>query len=106
MKESYTKMLNKEPTLRLRPREAEKVSLDIPKDTLASMQRIAASRDMSLRGLLKLYIGQGLRQDLSRFYADHVLNSTAEVLARHLHDDDQISAIMQDLQVGSLAQVS
>lgn len=91
------KMPNKELKLRLRPREAEKISLDIPKDTLASMQRIAASRDMSLHGLLKFYIGQGLRQDLSRSYADQVLNATAEVLARHLHDDDQISAIMQEL---------
>jgi len=99
-------MPNKKPKLRLRPREADQISLDIPKDTLASMQRIAASRDMSLRGLLKFYIGQGLRQDLSRFYTDQLLNTTAEVLARHLHDDDQISAIMQDLQVGSLVQVS
>ena len=106
MKESYTKMPNKEPTLRLRPREAEQISLDIPKDTLASMQRIAASRDMSLRGLLKFYIGQGLRQDLSRFYADYLLDTTAQVLARHLQSEHEISAIINEIQVGSMVQVT
>ncbi|MCI0489161.1 MAG: hypothetical protein L0229_21420 [Blastocatellia bacterium] len=52
--------------LHLRPRPSEKVSLNIPEDTLESLRRIAASRDMSCEALIKFYIGQGLRQDLAK----------------------------------------
>jgi hypothetical protein len=52
-------------TLQLHPRPQETISLNIPKDTLESLKKIAESRDMSCEALLKFYIGQGLRQDLS-----------------------------------------
>jgi hypothetical protein len=39
--------------LQLRPRSKETISLDIPKDTLESLKKVAVSRDMSLEGLLK-----------------------------------------------------
>ena len=54
--------------LKVRPREAETVSLQIPKDTLASLKKVAEQRDMSLDALLKLYIGKYLRQDLSQLH--------------------------------------
>ena len=57
--------------LHLRPRPAEKVSLNIPEDTLESLRRIAASRDMSCEALIKFYIGQGLRQDISKQFEEH-----------------------------------
>jgi predicted DNA-binding ribbon-helix-helix protein len=38
--------------LQLRPRTAEIVSLNIPTDTLASLEKIAANRDMSVQALL------------------------------------------------------
>ncbi len=44
-----------------RPRAKETVSLDMPKDALESLKKVAASRDMSLEALLRFYIGQGLR---------------------------------------------
>ena len=56
-------------TLQLNPRPKEKVSLDIPADTLANLKKVAASRDMSFEALLKLYIGQGLRQDLAKSFS-------------------------------------
>ncbi len=52
--------------LRLRPRPSSLVSLPVPDDVLDSLQTIANDRNMSLEGLLKLYIGKGLRQDLSQ----------------------------------------
>ena len=52
--------------LRLRPRVTETVSIEIPADTLESLNKVAASRDMSMEALLKLYIGQSLRQDLAK----------------------------------------
>ncbi|MBW4693259.1 MAG: BrnA antitoxin family protein [Lyngbya sp. HA4199-MV5] len=59
--------------LKVRPREAETVSLQIPKDTLASLKKVAEQRDMALDALLKLYIGKCLRQDLSQLLANQVL---------------------------------
>ncbi|HEX2080041.1 MAG TPA: DUF433 domain-containing protein [Longimicrobium sp.] len=53
-------------TFRPRPRPSESVTLSIPTDTLASIRRVAAARDMSPEALLKFYIGQGLRQDVAR----------------------------------------
>ncbi|NEQ68451.1 MAG: hypothetical protein F6K21_23710 [Symploca sp. SIO2D2] len=53
-------------TLQLHPRLQKQVSLNIPTDTLASLKKVAASRDMSCEALIKLYIGQGLRQDLEK----------------------------------------
>lgn len=59
-----------EPTLHLRPRVTETVSIEIQTDTLDSLKKVAASRDMSYEALLKLYIGQGLRQDLAKLFSD------------------------------------
>ena len=62
--------------LRFRPRESATISTKIPVDTLASLEKVAASRDMSLEALIKLYVGQGLRQDLAKLFADRVLETT------------------------------
>jgi hypothetical protein len=50
----------------LRPRPSSLLNLLVPDDVLASLQKMADDRNMSLEGLLKLYIGKGLRQDLSQ----------------------------------------
>ncbi|MCI0494663.1 hypothetical protein L0Z72_06615 [candidate division KSB1 bacterium] len=84
--------------LRFRPRAAETVSIEIPKDALDSLKKVAAIRDMSFHALLKFYVGQGLRQDLSRLFADRVLDKTAEVLARHLRSEEEVSTIMREIQ--------
>ena len=79
--------------LHLRSRSVSTVSLQIPVDTLASLEKVAASRDMSPQALMKFYIGQGLRQDLTKlftsftndfvlWFADRVLEKTAQVLTR------------------------
>jgi hypothetical protein len=68
---------NEEITLNIKPRPSEKVSISIPKDTLASLETIAHNQDMSLEALLKFYIGQGLRQDLAK------LSSELEVTIHH-----------------------
>lgn len=56
--------------LHLRPRAAEIVSIKIPTDTLQSLKKVAASRDMSVEALLKLYIGQSLRQELAKLFSE------------------------------------
>ncbi len=66
--------------LQIRSRPKTTVSIQIPVDTLASIEKVAANRDTSSQALIKFYIGQGLRQDLAKLFADRVLEKTAEVL--------------------------
>ncbi|MBD0311345.1 MAG: hypothetical protein ICV86_00125 [Microcoleus sp. T3-bin5] len=84
--------------LQLRPRTAEIVSLNIPIDTLASLEKIAANRDMSVEALLKFYIGQGLREDLAKVFSERLLDKTAQVLARHLESAEELSTILREIQ--------
>jgi len=66
------KQTENEVSLHIRPRPAEALTFAIPTDTLESLRKIAASREMSVEALLKLYVGQGLRQDLARLFSDHI----------------------------------
>ena len=67
--------LDNEFTLKVRPRPQDQISLTIPTDTLASLKKIAASRNLSDEALLKLYIGQGLRQDLAKQFGDSIMEN-------------------------------
>lgn len=87
--------------LRVRPRESETISIQVPKDTLESLRKAAAQRDMPLEALLKLYIGRCLRQDLSQMFANQVLDSTAKVLARYHHSEDEVAQILQEIRLES-----
>ncbi len=88
--------------LRVKPRETELMSIRIPADTLASIRRVAASRDMSSEALLRLYIGQGLRRDLSKEFGDRVLATAAQVLPRHITSDEEVSAIIREIQLDAV----
>ena len=85
-------------TIKLHPRIQEEVSLDIPTDTLASLKKVAANRDMSCEALLKLYIGQGLREDLAKSFSNRLLEATAEVLAKHINSEAEISDILEEIR--------
>jgi hypothetical protein len=89
--------------LRLRPRDSKAVTIHIPADTLASLEKVAASRDMSVEALLKLYIGQSMRLDLSKLSADRVLEKAAEVLTRHIDSEEEVSAILQEIRVETIS---
>ncbi|CAN5124880.1 hypothetical protein BH20ACI1_BH20ACI1_27500 [soil metagenome] len=53
-------------TLKFYPRETETVTLEISTDTLEVLEKKAKEKDLPLKALLKFYVGQGLRQDLSQ----------------------------------------
>ncbi|HEY9675019.1 MAG TPA: hypothetical protein V6D11_26495 [Waterburya sp.] len=53
---------------------------------------------MSLEALLKLYIGQSLRQDLAKLFSNRVLEATAQALARHIQSEEKISTIIQEIR--------
>ena len=82
----------------LRPRATERVTLSIPVETFEAIRRVATRRDMSPEALLKLYIGQGLRQDVSRMFTGRILETTSEVLARHIPSEEERSAILREIQ--------
>lgn len=84
--------------LHLRPRPSAPVTLTVPTDTLSTLEAMAANRDMSVEALMKLYIGQGLRQDVAQRFADRVLDLTAQVLTRHGQSQEQVDAIVREIR--------
>ncbi|MDD1417458.1 hypothetical protein MEN41_23585 [Dolichospermum sp. ST_con] len=88
--------------LQLRPRNTEVVSLKIPTDTLTSLEEVAANKDMSIEALLKFYIGQGLREDIAKLFNERLLNTTAQVLSRHLQSEQAVSQIMQEIKAETI----
>jgi len=87
--------------LKVQPRPTQAVTLKVPADTLEALHRIAESRDMSVEALMKLYIGQGLRQDLTRRFNERLLESTASVLARHMESEQEVNLILREIQLES-----
>jgi hypothetical protein len=85
-------------SLRIRRRPSETVTLSIPSDTLEMVRRVAGTRDMSPDALLKFYVGQGLRQDAARLFSERIMQTTAEVLARHIPSEEERSAILREIQ--------
>ena len=84
--------------LHIRPRPVEPVTIQIPKDALESLKKVAHSRDMSVDALLKFYIGQALRQDVAQLFSERVLETTAQVLARHLQSEEEVSTILREIR--------
>jgi hypothetical protein len=51
--------------LKFYPRETEEVTISIPKLTLEALENVAKRKDLPLKALLKFFISQGLRQELT-----------------------------------------
>lgn len=84
--------------LRVHPRPSEEVILSIPQTALASIREVAETRDMSPEALMRFYIGQGLRQDVARLFSERVLEKTERVLERHIHSEEERSAILREIR--------
>ncbi len=89
--------------LRLRPRASKPVTIHIPADALASLEKIAAGRDMSVEALIKLYVGQSMRQDLAKLSADRVMEKTEQVLRQHIRSKDEVSTILEEIRVEAVS---
>lgn len=85
--------------LRFRNRPSQELVISLPMDVISSLERVAAARDMSLDALVKFYLGQSLRQDLAKIFADRVLEKTEQVLTRHLQSEQQVSDILNEIRV-------
>jgi hypothetical protein len=89
--------------LRPRPRPSTDVTIRVPLDALASIDRVAAHRGMSREALLRFYIGHELQQDLTRLHAQRIMETTEQALAKHLHSEETIAAILQEIQTATAA---
>ena len=89
--------------LKVRSRDSKPVTIHVPADTLASLEKIALGRDMSVEALLKLYIGQSMRQDLAKLSADRVPEKTAQVLKQHIQSEEEVSAILKEIRVETVS---
>ena len=45
-------------------RESVDIKLNIPKDVIETLEKIAKKKDLSVESVLKFFIGQGLRKEL------------------------------------------
>jgi hypothetical protein len=84
--------------LRMHPRPITIVELPVPTDTLDVLREVAEERDMSLEGLLRFYIGNGLRQDLTRRFTERPMEAIERVLARHIPSEDERTAILREIR--------
>jgi hypothetical protein len=93
---------NEEMKLQVCPRVTEVLSIKIPKDTLTSLEEVAVNKDMSIEALLKFYIGQGLREDIAKLFNERLLNTTVQVLSRHIESQEEVSKIIQEIKAETI----
>ncbi|HKP76441.1 MAG TPA: hypothetical protein VJT67_13015 [Longimicrobiaceae bacterium] len=65
---------------------------------MATIRDVAETRDMSPEALMRLYIGQGLRQDKARLFSERILYMTERVLAKHIPSEDERSQILNEIR--------
>ena len=88
--------------LKVDARASEAVMVKVPIDTLADLRAIAHKKDMSLEGLIKFYVGQGLRADLTQLRADQTLNAAQQVLSEHLKSGEAAAKIVNEIRQRSI----
>jgi len=88
-------------TLRIHPRPSETLPLRLPTAVIDALRAMAERRDMSLEALVRLYVGQGLRQDESDRFAERLLDSTAAVLHRRIASDQEVETILTEINLAA-----
>ena len=78
--------------LRPYPRPSTEVTIRIPLDTLASIDRVAAQRDMPREALLRYYIGHELRMDLAKFNLQEPFKTREQRMAESLQAEERAAA--------------
>ncbi|HYH83803.1 MAG TPA: hypothetical protein VEX86_28685 [Longimicrobium sp.] len=54
----------------LRPRPSRSVEIVMPTDVTDTLNELAEARDMPFEALVRLYVGQGMRQDVSKRWGE------------------------------------
>lgn len=85
--------------LRVKPRASGVLTLSFPTTVLASLQQVMAKRSMSsIEALIRLYVGKGLRQDLSQIASQQMMDATAQVLTRRLGSKEAAAEAMDEIR--------
>jgi hypothetical protein len=85
-------------SLRFEERPSSELHVQMPDAVIRSLETVAISRDMSVEALVRFYVGQGLRQDLARQFADQVIAKTERVLSRHLSSKTEVATILDEIR--------
>lgn len=83
--------------LSFKERETVALEINIPKDVLDSLERIATRRDLPVKALIKFYVGQGIKKDLAKIHTDKVLENTEQILKKHFKSEEEIQEILQEI---------
>jgi hypothetical protein len=78
-----------------RQRPSEAVTLSIPVDTLELVRRGAKDARHVFGGAAEVLRGPGA----ARLFSERIMQTTAEVLARHIPSEEERSAILREIQV-------
>jgi hypothetical protein len=89
-------MRKSEPTLKLRRRPSQPVTLNMPNEVVAALTAIAELKDMSVESLLRYYIGMEMRQDLSNLFSERLQTSLAGLLARPESSEEKAALISKE----------
>ena len=84
--------------LEIKERPSKMVSLRMPLDTLEQLKTVATSKDLGYQSLLKLYIGEGLRKDITTMKSQSFMNETENLLRKHLDGDRKLDTILRKLK--------
>lgn len=83
---------------RIRRRPQAAITVRLPEDVLASLEEIAEDKSTSLEALIRLYVANGLREDIAQLYSHRVLDRVARVLARHIDSPEEVESIVHELR--------
>jgi len=79
-------------TLRFYSQPSTDITIRIPLTVLASIDRVAAHRDMSREALLRYYIGHELRMDLAKFNMQEPFKTREQRIAESLQAEESAAA--------------
>lgn len=88
--------------LRFKERPSQEIKITLPVDVIGSLEQVAVSRDMTIEALVRFYIGQSLRNDLAKLFADRVFEKTEQVLTKHLQSEEQVSEILKEIRTETI----
>jgi len=75
------------------------ISIRIPEDVVADLERIAPQLGFSgYQPLMRAYVGQGLRRDLERLEGDQAISSLIESLRKHGVEDGIIASAIAEIE--------
>jgi anti-sigma factor RsiW len=81
-----------------RARRSQSFSVALPEAVIEQLCRLAERRETTAEALARLYIGQGIREDMRRVFDEEVLSTTETILAERLGSAEEAQAIVDEVR--------